>query len=280
MLQHATGLDSTALEAIADLERRVLAADGGRLKLEWGALRSRPVDEIRDLLWWEDGRLLGFLGIYGSGRQLFELAGMVDPAARRRGIGRELFDAALPLVSARGVERLLTIVPRPSESGHEFCRSRGMTYEHSEHALSLRARPEVAAADPLLDIRQATTDDIPKLSELFRDGFGDDGYVDPDRLASGGSRTQVITLDGVSVGTIAVTRDGARGAIYGFVVESSHRGHGIGRQALRRACSELFDAGADHVDLEVEVENDRALGLYTSVGFSLLATDDYYELML
>lgn len=280
MIEQATGLGTTALEAIADLERRVVAADGGRLKLEWGALRSRQVDQVRDLLWWDDGRLLGFLGIYGSGRTHLELAGMVDPDARRRGIGRALLEEVLPIVKAYGVARILAVVPRPSAAGKEFCRSYGMTYEHSEHALRLEARPGAAAREPELALRQASVEDIPKLSDLFRDGFGDDGYVDPARLTGERSRTLMITQNGETVGTMAVTRDGARGAIYGFVVESGRRGGGIGRRALRCACNDLFDAGADHVELEVEVENDRALGLYTSVGFSLLATDDYYELML
>ena len=280
MIEQAAGLGTTALEAIAVLERRVVAADGGRLKLEWGDLHSRQADQVRDLLWWEDGQLLGFLGIYGSGRTHLELAGMVDPDARRRGIGRALLEAALPAVKAHGVERILTVVPRPSAAGQEFCRSFGMTYEHSEHALRLDARPEAAPREPELALRQATVDDIAKLSDLFRDGFGDDGYVDPARLAGERSRTLLITQGDETVGTIALARDGARGAIYGFVVESRRRGNGIGGQALRCACKDLFDAGADRVELEVEVENDRALGLYTSVGFSLLATDDYYELML
>jgi ribosomal protein S18 acetylase RimI-like enzyme len=280
MLQQAHGLTDTALEAIAGLERRVVAADGGRLKLEWGSLRSRPIEETRDLLWWEDGRLLGFLGIYGSGRLQFELTGMVDPDARRRGIGRALLTAALPLVRARQHQRLLLVVPRCSEPGKLFARDAGMTYEHSEHALTIGAPPSDGEIDATLDLRQATIEDIPVLSELFRDGFGDDGYVDPARITSRESRMQMITLDGISVGTIALERDRERGAIYAFVIGSGSRGRGIGRQALRRACVDLFDAGATHVDLEVEVENDRALSLYTSVGFERLATDDYYELLV
>jgi len=279
MIQQATGLNSTALEAIAGLERRVLAADGGRLKLEWGTLRNRPRDEVRDLLWWEDGQLLGFLGIYGSGRKVFEITGMVDPGARRRGIARALFDAALPIVMARGVSRVLMVVPRASEAGRAFARRLDMSYEHSEHAMRLGGRP-AETGGPELALRQAFVDDIPKLSDLYRDGFGDDGYVDPARLESERSRTLMIERGGIVVGTIAIVRDGGRGAIYAFVVDAAQRGRGIGRQALRQVCQELFDAGADHVDLEVEVENDRALGLYTSVGFSLVATDDYYELIL
>jgi len=34
----------------------------------------------------------------------------------------------------------------------------------------------------------------------------------------------------------------------------------------------------DKVELEVEVANDHALGLYTSIGFEQVTTEDYYEL--
>ncbi len=279
MIEQASGLGSTALEAITDLERRVLAADGGRLKLEWGVLRNRAADEVRDLLWWEDGQLLGFLGIYGFRPRRFEVTGMVAPEARRRGIGRALFAAALPILEAGGGGQLLLVVPRPSLAGGELARSLGMTYEHSEHALTLPARPTAVPADRELTLRQANTADLSVLSRLYEDGFGD-GEVEESRLNSERSRTMMIMHGSEAVGTIALAHEGARGAIYGFVVESSRRGRGIGRQALRSACHELFDAGADHVDLEVEVDNEGALGLYTKVGFEPVATDDYYELIL
>ncbi|MGH2862731.1 MAG: GNAT family N-acetyltransferase [Solirubrobacteraceae bacterium] len=280
MLEQSHGLANSALEAITGLERRVVVADGGRLKLEWGTLRSRPADEVRDLLWWEDGCLLGFLAIYGFNWDHLELTGMVDPDARRRGIGRALFDAALPLCRQQEKERLLMVVPRTSPSGESFARGYGMSFDHSEHALTLRQRPDWVPSDGVIELRAATTDDIPLLSRLYDDGFHDGGRVDPSRLASDRSRTLLIVRDDEAVGTIALSQDGAQGAIYAFVVGSAWRGRGIGGEALRRACLELFDAGSEHVDLEVEVENDHALGLYTSTGFQLEATDDYYELIL
>jgi ribosomal protein S18 acetylase RimI-like enzyme len=100
------------------------------------------------------------------------------------------------------------------------------------------------------------------------------------RLATERSRTLVVVRGDETIGTIALTRDHGRGAIYGFVVASSWRGQGIGRDVLRRVSRELFEAGARYVDLEVEVDNDDAMGLYTSVGFEPIATDDYYELVL
>jgi ribosomal protein S18 acetylase RimI-like enzyme len=242
-------------------------------------LRARQPDEVRDLLCWEDGRLCGFLGIYGYRPGCFELAGMVDPDERRRGIGRALLDEALVLLRSHGGGQLLLVVPRGSAGGHGLAQSYGMRHHHSEHALRLDAPPAVAPPGVQLRLRPATQDDIPLLSRLYLDGFGD-GAVNPDRLSGERSRTLVILVEELPVGTIAVARDGARGGVYGFVIDASARGQGIGGRVLRRACADLFDAGAQYVELEVEVDNDRALGLYTAVGFTLLATDDYYELVL
>jgi ribosomal protein S18 acetylase RimI-like enzyme len=256
-----------------------VAADGGRLKREWATLRSRSGARTRDLLWWEEGRLLGFLGIYGSGRRHLELTGMVDPLARRRGIGSALLQASMPLCRAHDVDRVLLVVPRNEAGGREFARAHGMTYEHSEHALRLSQRPPAADANGLA-LRQATVEDIPVLSRLYDDGFHDGGHVDPSRLATDHAHTLMITHGGASVGTIVQARNHERGAIYAFVVASDWRGRGIGRRVLQDASRDLFDAGARYVDLEVEVDNERALGLYTSVGFEMVATDDYYELVL
>lgn len=281
MIERSHGLSHSALEAIAGLERRVVSVDGGRLKLEWGTLRSRPADEVRDLLWWEDGRLLGYLGIYGFHWKHLELTGMVDPDARRRGIGRALFEAALALCRAHEEKhRLLMVVPRDSPGGAGLAHAYGMTFDHSEFALSLRQAPDGAPADPGLSLRQATADDIPVLSRLYDDAFHDGGHVDPARLSTDRSRTLLVVRDGRTVGTLAVAREGERSAIYAFVVDIALRGQGIGRQVLRRVCADELDAGAARVELEVEVENDRALGLYTSVGFEPVATEDYYELVL
>ena len=56
-----------ARDALADLERRTVDADGGRLKLEWGALNGQSGDDVHDVLWWEGQRLLGFVGLYSFG---------------------------------------------------------------------------------------------------------------------------------------------------------------------------------------------------------------------
>jgi GNAT superfamily N-acetyltransferase len=92
MLELARGLTDAQLDAVSDLEQRVVRHDGGRLKLEWGHLRNRPENEINDVLFWEGAALVGFLGLYAFGGEAIELVGMVDPGWRRRGIGSTLLE--------------------------------------------------------------------------------------------------------------------------------------------------------------------------------------------
>lgn len=280
MLELAAGLSSRALEAIAELERRVIEADGGRLKLEWGSLRRRSGERVDDMLWWDGERLLGFLGIYGFASSP-ELAGMVAPDARRRGIGTALVDAAVSLCRQRSDRPPLLIVPRPSAAGKRLALRRGGVLDHSEHALVLSGDPTGPAPDPAVALRRATVADLPLVTRLLEYGFGGaapDGLAE--RLETPRERTEIIEQSGAAVGTLHLTRSGDVGGIYGFAVDPSRQGRGIGRAALRLACEELRAEGAERIGLEVDVENDRALTLYTSVGFKPVITEDYYALPL
>ena len=280
MLEQAAGLSPRALEAIAELEWRVVGADGGRLKLEWGMLRRRSGVCVEDLLWWGRDRLLGFLGFYRFGSSL-ELAGMVAPDARRRGIGTALLDAAVPLYRGLGLREVLLIVPRPSVAGKHLALRRGAVLDHSEHALVLSGSPSPGPQAPTLSLRPATPRDLPRISRLLELGFGPPPSADlAERLDSPQERTVVVELRGSVIGTLRLTRDGDVARVYAFVIDPSWQGRGLGRDALRRACQQIRTEGARRIGLEVAVDNDRALALYTSLGFAPVTTEDYFALPL
>ena len=188
------------MKAIAELDRRVVQADGGRLKLEWATLRRRSGDRVDDLMWWEGYRLLGFLGVYGFD-SLPELAGMVAPDARRRGIGAALLDAALPLCRERSDRRPLLIVPRPSVAGKLLALRRGGVLDHSEHALVLSGDPPAGSREPAITLRAATVGDLPLVSRLLELGFSEPAPAGlAERLDSPGERTAIVELAGVCFG--------------------------------------------------------------------------------
>jgi ribosomal protein S18 acetylase RimI-like enzyme len=282
VVDRSAGLSPSTLEAIAGLERRVVAADGGRLKLEWNALRHRAGRDVEDLLWWSDGQLLGFLGIYSHSALVLELAGMVDPDYRRRGIGTALLDEALDVCRQRPHTARLLIVPRTSVAGQALALRRGGTLDHSEHALRLVGPPNDVPSDPLVTIRPATWQDLPAVQELRHLGFGwrppapDD--PDNDRPASIDPDLLVVERHGAPIGTVRLSHEGVTVGVYGFVIHPAYQGRGIGRDVLHRLCRTALSAGAESVSLEVATDNDRALNLYTSLGFTQVTTEDYYAL--
>jgi ribosomal protein S18 acetylase RimI-like enzyme len=279
-VEHVRGLTERELDAVDELERQVVAADGGRLKLEWNFLRGRTGDQVEDLLWWEDGRLLGFLGLYGFGTPV-ELAGMVAPDAGGRGIASALLDAALTLCRARGQERVLLVVPRGSPGGRVLALGRGGTLDHSEHALVLADDPVGTERASGVSLRSAAADDGPFITRLLEVGFGLPVAESANIQASSQARrTWVVEHDGDPVGTLAISPHDNGAGIYGFVIDPARQGRGLGREALRQMCVRLRKDGAERIELEVEVENERALTLYTTIGFTAVTTEDYYSLPL
>jgi ribosomal protein S18 acetylase RimI-like enzyme len=264
------------------LERRVVEADGGRLKLEWGVLdglRTGDQDDARLALWQDGDRVLGFVGLYAFGDGgTAELAGMVDPAARRRGIGTGLLTEVLRRCRQRGSDRVLVVAPRNGAGGAEFARAHGGSLDHSEHALVLVGEPAPGPTDPSITLRRAGPEDAEAVGRILAAAFD---WVPPDLerlLGLPAERTLLVQRDGRPVGTVRLTRGPEGGGIYGFAVDPTYQGRGIGRDVLRRCCLLLREEGAETVGLEVEVDNERALGLYTSVGFRPVLTEDYYLL--
>jgi ribosomal protein S18 acetylase RimI-like enzyme len=254
------------------LEHQVLTGDGGRLKLEWGALEEGRV--TTGVFAVDGNRIVGYLGRYKYGAATTELAGAVDPAFRRRGIGAMVLDTALDTCAGLGDGTALLIVPRPSTDGAALARARGGTLNHCEHSLLLTGQPTHGASDESLGLRPAHPDEIDAVAALMSEGFGFPHQPSEDELP----HTYVVTDGEDLIGTIRLTHDNCTGYVHGFVIQGVRRGRGIGRDILRRAVGILYEQGVDEVRLEVDVTNESALGLYASLGFEPVLTEDYYEL--
>lgn len=278
MLELARGLPLEKLSEISALEADTVSADGGRLKLEWSILKSRSRNDVQDVLWWEEERLAGFLGLYDFGGHTVEVAGMVHPNFRRRGIGNRLLDEGMKLCRERGHLKLLLVAPRTSPGGRDLAESRRGFLEHSEHALDLYGVVNEGPSDPSLTLRPAQKDDIASLARILEEAFGEPWR--PQDLEALGDSTLVAERDGMVIATLRVHQSTEEWSVYGFAVEPQHQGRGVGRDLLRRVSRQANEAGVERLHLEVEVNNDRALGLYTSLGFTRTSTEDYFEIPL
>jgi GNAT superfamily N-acetyltransferase len=196
------GLSPEALSAIASLEAETVSADGGRLKLEWSTLQSRSGDKVEDVLWWDEGRRVGVVGLYAFGGPSVEVAGMVHPEYRRQGIGFRLLDEAIELCRGRGERHLLLVAPRTSVAARVLAESRGGVLEHSEHALDLDGAATQGPSDPSLGLRPASSDDVSVLVRILADAFG--------------QSPRPIDLDAPGVSILVAERDGSIVATLGL----------------------------------------------------------------
>jgi ribosomal protein S18 acetylase RimI-like enzyme len=251
--------------------------DGGRLKLEFPVLRARA-DQRADDYWCEvGGELVGFLGIYQFGSGTAEIAGMVHPSWRRRGIFTALLNTALAELRRRDTPRVLLIVHRGWEPGPALAAKLGAGLEHSEHRMRQAEATAPLAPGEELVIRPVVDTDEDFVLRCLTAAF-----QSPQEQHRGLEEGMHVIEDASEpVGVMRVDHNSpAEAAIYGFAVLPECQGRGVGRRALVQVTSQLRAEGVEAVSLEVSVENDHALRLYERCGFEALGTEDYYELVL
>jgi ribosomal protein S18 acetylase RimI-like enzyme len=260
-----------------------------RLRISWGMLQTRPGDFPLDFLYYEDGKIAGYLALDDRGVETKELFGIVHPAYRRRGIFRSLFQAAKEICRSRGVKHLVLTCGRASPSGQAFVRSVGASYDFSEHEMVLTDFCPRHQFDHHLSIRPADVDDIAALAFVQAAAFGDSESVVRRRIATFMTmpvcRYYLVMFGEESVGceepigSLRLELMDEIG-IYAFGIHPAYRGRGYGRQMLEEV---IYQIRADHdtsqkaIVLDVETDNIHALSLYHSCGFQIRATYDYYN---
>jgi Acetyltransferases len=264
-------------EQLRDIERLQLeceAYDRVQLKLNWETLRKRSGDKL-DFLLYEGAELIAFLGLYPFASTV-EVCGMVKPSERRMGHFSSLFKQGMARARELGFEKILLNAPSGSAAAREFLKRVGAEYAFSEHQMEWEARPleEVVG----IELRPAEERDMELRVRLNAEAFR---MSEADALAietelEGDGDILIIEAEREPVGKIRVNRGEGQAWLYGFSVLPEKQGRGIGRQALRRIVGELSSEGYS-VHLEVEAKNDHALGLYRSVGFRAVHSQDYYS---
>jgi ribosomal protein S18 acetylase RimI-like enzyme len=308
--------DISAIQQLAAICERY---EHMRLRISWGMLQTRPGDFPLDFLYYNDGKIVGYLALDDRGIESKEMFGMVHPAYRRQGIFRSLFRVAVDICRVRGVKRMILTCERIPPAGQAFVKAMGATYDFSEHEMVLtKFRPSFQFNDHLT-VRVANVGDIDALVAVQCAAFGDQEtkvrwrvktfmadplcryyialFQSPGRektpSISNFKRTIPETSsvfaageksvgNEVPVGSLRLELDDEIG-IYAFGVHASYQGRGYGRQILEEAINQIRksqETSQKGIMLDVETDNIRALNLYRSCGFEIRATYDYYKIYI
>ncbi|WP_257348607.1 GNAT family N-acetyltransferase [Pseudalkalibacillus decolorationis] len=269
-------LNQPQLKDIEELQRVCEAEDQIQLKLNWEMLRSRDENEKNDFLYYENGMLVAFVGLYGFGNKV-ELCGMVRPDFRRRGIFTNLFNEALQGIRQQNYKEILLNAPSNSKSAKEFLKRISCEYSISEYQMKWSEMDLVV--EESVTIRPTLPEDLEAEIQLDVRCFGfEEMSASEYNTRITRDRTQkryMIETEGNTVGKIRVSHMDEEAWIYGFAIFPECQGKGIGRKALMKIIMKEHQVGYP-IFLEVEAKNAHALGLYESCGFKSFHTQDYY----
>jgi ribosomal protein S18 acetylase RimI-like enzyme len=197
----------------------------------------------------------------------------VDPAWRRRGIGRSLVAAVTAHVAERGAGEAIFVSDTAAASGQAFADALGTSLIYAEHRLTLDLAAVPPAPPPLpgLHIRFAEPADADNLAIVLAAAFGDplpmvQSFVSR-RFTHPTNRFLIAEIDGRLVGTLRLVEDAGWLYVSTFGVLPELHGRGVGRRLLLHTIGQLIAKGQQRIRIEVETTNTSAQGLYESCGF-------------
>jgi len=259
--------------------QEICEKDGGfQLKLNFDMLANRTEGKQEDFFYYEDEKLVGFLGSYGFGNKI-ELCGMVHPDYRRKGIFSSLLKMGIEAAKKQDIPTILLNAPTDSQSAKGFlsnvpCSFAVAEYQMKWHQTDLKVDDSITVRDSV------SKEDYDAEIQLEISGFGmsEKQAQEMQTSISENSSEQkfIIEVEGRIAGKMRVSQLHGEAWIYGFVVFPELRGKGIGRKALSKVVTMQQQKGLP-VFLEVEAKNAHALGLYESIGFKTYHSQDYYK---
>lgn len=244
---------------------------------------SEPLMENNEFMYYDDSRLIGYLGIGSFGGSTPELNGMVDPEYRKKGIFKELMRLAADECRRRGMDNMLLLSDRKSASGQAFIKSMNTTFHHTEFEMYVFS-PKMTVEPTGVHLRKATNSDaneVARQNVIYFNGSDEEhNKIMPETEEKRGMRIYIAEYDGNIVGKTHLQIIGDEGSIYGLGILPEYRGLGLGRKLLLESIRQLFEMNVSRIMLQVESENSNALNLYKSCGFEETSVMDYYKLEL
>lgn len=145
-----------------------------------------------------------------------------------------------------------------------------------------RAAPDPAAPSAAVTVRPLTADDLPDLvrmeGELFGAGAWSAQSLREEIAGPGRTYVGAVLPDGRLVGYAGTWFDGYDVQVMTVGTDTAHQGRGIARRMLVHLLEVARTTGGEAALLEVRVDNDPAIHLYESLGFTRLGRRrGYYQ---
>ncbi|MCJ8008146.1 GNAT family N-acetyltransferase [Lederbergia wuyishanensis] len=281
-------LDYQEYVDIKSLMKYCVEKDNVALKLELDYKLSKPLDKSEDLnkinefMFYDEGTLIGYIGICQFGGETLEVNGMVHPEYRRLGIFSRLFSLVKDEWYKRKSQDMYLLSDNNSLPGLEFIKRTGAYYDNSEYDMFLKGDLRRGSDLNELRLRKAINKDAKEIARQNAVYFDIDpkkvGLILPEEEANRGVDIYIAEFNNTIIGKVHLEVHDGIGGIYGLGVLPEYRGNGYGKEILIKSVQLLRAKQVNEVMLQVSVKNKSALNLYKSCGFEVVSTMDYYKL--
>lgn len=238
-------------------------------------------EEINQFILYSEGQPVSAVYLFAPTKAEAEVYGFTIPEFRGRGYMRTLLEEVSTEVRKRSIDTLLFVCDGNSSDGKRFILKRKACHKFSEYSMFWKgetgSKPEIS-----IELRPVASDDRDRLVEINSEAFDEDASEAEqiiDLFISSELRDFfTVIYKGKTVGMIGRYLEDSRDYIHGFCIAADYRGKGIGRQALHLMVEKCRSADPSRpIVLEVETENENALGLYKSCGFELESVFNYFS---
>lgn len=229
-------------------------------------------------LYYEKEQLLGFLSVYFFYDDAVEIAVLIHPEARRKGIAKQLLRHILPLIQEHNYTKV--IFSSPTHLNDRWLSAQGFSYRHSEYYMERHNLTPLLDPKKQLTFRTATKQDIPQLCSLDEACFHKTREeLEPrfQHILSDRDYQIILAFKQNQLIGKAHLRWQKHGATFSDIaVFPEKQGHGLGTALITHCINYALSEGKPNLNLDVETHNQKALNLYTRLGFLTQNACDYW----
>lgn len=279
MLKKTNQLNAEQLKQLEQLRILCKTKDGSTPNL-YTHILQQPRAFPSNLLYYEDKQLIGFLGAYFFYEDAVEVSVLIDPSYRRRKIGSELVQTIIPLIQSQNYHKL--IFSSPAQLNNPWLAAHGFSYLHSEYYMEREDLNPLLEYNKSLTYRTATADDIALLCAFDSECFPDKQSDPTDRFQHliNGREYQIFLAyqNDRPIGKAHMRWLPHGATLSDIAILPSRQGQGLGTALITYCINLALSEGKPHLNLDVETHNDRALKLYTRLGFLTKNACDYWSI--
>lgn len=279
MLSTLNQLNDQQLKELEQLKATCKKVDGSIPNLYMHLLmQPRTLPTI--VLYYEQGQLIAFLSVYFFYDDAVEVALLVHPEARHQGIAKQLLRHIIPLIVEHNFFKL--IFSSPAHLNERWLPALGFSHRHSEYYMERHNLSPLLDQQKQLNFRMATIEDIPQLCLLDEACFHKmHAELEPrfQHILSERNYQIVLAFDKNKLVGKAHLRWQKHGAtLSDIAVFPEKQGHGLGTALIAHCINYALSEGKPDLNLDVETHNQKALELYTLLGFLTQNACDYWAI--